>query len=94
MAAKPGAVKSWGEPPNNRRGPSVKHGALAAELKTRPGVWAHALTVGTARSAASTAQAVRSARLSAYAPAGSFDARSRTVSGEYRIYIRYLGGEK
>ena len=36
---------------------------------------------------------VESARLAAYAPAKSFEAASRTVSGKYCVFARYVGDE-
>ncbi|WP_370420375.1 hypothetical protein AB8O64_19860 [Streptomyces sp. QH1-20] len=45
--------------------------------------------------ATSAAQAIRSARLPAYEPAGSYEAVARTVTEggvvEFRVYARYVG---
>ncbi|MGW7435673.1 hypothetical protein [Streptomyces sp. NPDC054849] len=65
--------------------------AIADQLRTRPGQWAHIDSKGTRASAASTAYLVNNGRLGAYAPAGTFEAKSRTVDGEYRVYARYIG---
>ncbi|WP_413800117.1 hypothetical protein [Streptomyces iranensis] len=76
-----------------------KHHAIAAALKERPGEWAVVQRSVSAAGAGSTAQAIRTAKLAAYAPAGSFEAVSRTVKGEngdgeHRIYARFVGGAK
>ncbi|MGW5852128.1 hypothetical protein ACWFQ8_29980 [Streptomyces sp. NPDC055254] len=65
--------------------------AIATQLRTKPGQWAHIDSKSTRASAASTAYAVRNGHLNAYAPAGTFEATSRTVNGEYRVYARYVG---
>jgi hypothetical protein len=73
---------------------ATRHGintAIAAKLRDRPGEWAHINTYTTPGSAASCAQQINSGRLAAYAPAGSFEAKSRTVDGERRVYARYVG---
>jgi hypothetical protein len=44
--------------------------------------------------AASSAQAIRSAKLAAYGPAGAFQAVARTVQGEHRVYARYVGEQR
>ncbi|MDX3214549.1 hypothetical protein PV318_03185 [Streptomyces sp. ME02-6991-2B] len=71
-----------------RRG---KHARAAEELRARPGEWAPVTTGRNAESAAALAQAVRSARLAAYEPAGAFEAAARTVRGQHRVYARYVG---
>lgn len=73
----------------SRRGKGLKHWAIAAALRSRPGEWAFVGTYAQ-RSAASTI-AIRVVRgeLAAYQPAYAYDAVSRTVDGEYRLYARY-----
>jgi hypothetical protein len=48
-------------------------------------------TYGSSAAAASTANTIRSGRLTAYAPTGHYDAKARTVGKEYRVYAVYLG---
>ena len=81
------------EPPADSRssGQYPSNGEVVAALKARPGEWALIRTVSSVSSATSTAYQIRSARLSAFAPAGSFEAVSRTTNGEYRVYARYVG---
>lgn len=68
-----------------------KNAAIAAQLRARPGEWAHVLTVASKATAGSTAHQIRTARLKPYAPVGAFEARSRKVDGEYRVYARFVG---
>lgn len=94
------------EPPEaRRRGPSrLSHAIIAAQLRERPGVWAVIDKRATARSAASTANSIRTARnMAHYRPAGAYEAMSRTVpvkteSGErvkeFRVYARFVGEKK
>ncbi|MFK0069731.1 hypothetical protein [Streptomyces sp. NPDC091046] len=79
-------------PARGRR--ASKHARAAAELRARPGEWAHVTTAGSAESAASLATAIRSARLTAYAPAGSFEAHARTVDDQPRVYVRFVGPQQ
>lgn len=69
--------------------------AYADSLRTRPGVWALLGTHGTAGSARQGAYEIRVAagpRNAPFTPAGSFEAEARTMLGEYRVYVRYVGG--
>jgi hypothetical protein len=81
------------EPLPDTAGRRNKHEAIAAELRARPGAWAHILTVAAQGTATSMAYMVRVARFKAYGPAGTFEARSRTIDGEFRVYARYVGKE-
>jgi hypothetical protein len=74
-----------------RTGYVRKHAAIAALLRERPGDWARILTLSANNSAAAMAYAITAGKLSAY-PAGAFEAKSRTVDGESRVYARYVGG--
>ncbi|MFJ9644988.1 hypothetical protein [Streptomyces sp. NPDC101206] len=64
---------------------------IAAHLRHRPGEWAHIDNKATRASAASTAYLIRTGGLRAYTPTGHYEATSRTVDGEYRVYARYIG---
>lgn len=86
----------WEEPPGAKRGdgPRGKHFAIAAELRTRPGEWAHIVSYANQRTAGSVAYGIRNGLQRAYEPAGAYDAVSRSLGEEYRIYARYVGDEK
>ena len=49
--------------------------------------------VRTAQQAAMLANYVRQARSSAWMPIGAFEAVSRKVDKEYRVYARFVGGK-
>jgi hypothetical protein len=68
-----------------------EHYKAAAALRERPGEWAMVRTAATSNAARSAASQIREGRLTAYRPAGEFDATSRTVGGEFRVYARYVG---
>lgn len=78
---------------SSRRG-GASHEAIAEQLRARPDEWAHILTFPTINSASSTAYSIRKATRKAWGPAGSFEAKSRTVDGEFRVYARYVGGDR
>jgi len=64
-------------------------------LRSRPGEWAllgKYATAGTARQAAYEVRNALDPKDQPFAPAGSFEAQSRTMLGEYRVYVRYVGG--
>ncbi|MFF7880945.1 hypothetical protein ACH40F_08300 [Streptomyces sp. NPDC020794] len=69
--------------------------AFADALRARPGEWAllgkHS-TAGMMRQAAYQIRWALEANDQAFAPAGSFEAESQTLCGEYRVYVRYVGG--
>lgn len=65
--------------------------AFAAALRERPGVsaiWGRQATSGSARQ---EAYVIRKGRMRPFQPAGAFDAAARTLFGEHRIYVRYVG---
>lgn len=93
------------EPPQGRYcNQRLSHAIIAAQLRERPGIWAVIDKRSTARRAANTANAIRSARnMAHYRPAGAYEAMSRTVSvrtedgkrvKEFRVYARYVGEKK
>lgn len=77
------------EPP--ARADRHKHHEAADELRKRPGEWAVVATYHAMATAHSVAQAIKKARLGAYAPAGAFEAKARTVDGQRRVYARFVG---
>lgn len=79
---------------NHKRTTYVRrHAAIAGLLRERPGDWARILTLPANNSAAAMAYAITAGKLTAY-PFGSFEAKSRTVDGESRVYARYVGGDR
>lgn len=68
-----------------------KHAANARQLRARPGAWAVIGVYDKAGTAGSIAYAVKNGTMGPYRPAGTFEAASRKVDGEYRCYARYVG---
>lgn len=83
------------EPPPAKRA-HRNLGKVADELREHPGLWAVvlALPVAERSHATSLARQIRHGLVSYWRPAGVFEAVSRTVDGEARVYARYLGGEE
>ncbi|MHA4776033.1 hypothetical protein L1085_016175 [Streptomyces sp. MSC1_001] len=78
--------------PDDRRGANKRrHTETAAQLRERPGEWAHIFSMGSVTSATSRAYDIQNGRIAAYRPPGAFEARSRTADGTYRVYARYIG---
>lgn len=76
-----------------RGGPKVRIFEVeAAELRTRPNCWAILSRCETQLLAARIATKVRHGDIAAFRPAGTFEATSRTVDGEFRVYARYVSG--
>jgi len=65
--------------------------AFAAALQDRAGEWALLGKYGTAGTARQAAYEVRHGLKPAF-EFGGFEAESRTLCGEYRVYARYVGG--
>lgn len=65
--------------------------AEANQLRARPGEWAHVSTRNTRQAAAGAAMNIRRGNLNPFNPPGAFEAISRTVGGEFRVYARYVG---
>lgn len=82
-----------GPPPSRQR--NTKHALLVAQLKAHPNQWAEIQEKETSARASSAAQAIRSAQLASYAPAGSFQAIARTVVendiARHVVYARFVG---
>lgn len=64
--------------------------AIGAHLRDKPGEWARVTTAPSKTSASSIAGYINQGR-NAVLRAG-FEATSRTVDDEYRVYVRYVGG--
>lgn len=73
------------------RARNTRHADDAVELREHPGQWGHVSTHATRGSAASIAHLISKGALTAYAPEGTYEATSRTVNGEFRVYARYVG---
>ncbi|MFJ5532380.1 hypothetical protein [Streptomyces sp. NPDC093261] len=72
-----------------------KRAAFADALRKRPGDWALLGQHADGTQARYDAYQIRNAELGrneAFAPAGSFEAEARTLMGEARVYVRYVGG--
>lgn len=87
----------WQTPPDAVRGPRPGYNnpidwpAVLATLKANPDRWGIVAVLDDSRSAAQTAYMLRIGRL-AGARGQRFDATSRRVAGEYRVYARYVDG--
>lgn len=80
----------WEEPPAALRGSTAQIAAFAAALRERPGEWALYPRAISATSMGSIGTRIKAGG-SAFTPAGSFDAVTRVVDGERRLYVRYVG---
>jgi hypothetical protein len=95
VATAGGKRLTWEDPPPpHRRADQVSHADVARKLKARPKQWAVVSTYPNSRTAGATASAIRAGRVTAYLPVGEWEATSRTVDGEHRVYARYMGGAK
>ena len=74
------------ENPPRPGGSRTDWGQVAAELRENPGKWALVGTAPTKGAAAAKAYQIKTAKAVPFTPAGSFDATSRAVDGEFRIY--------
>lgn len=79
----------WEEPPSQRQAPA-KYGHIFEAVKERRGDWARVDIPGL-KNPSNFAANTRSGRVQGSKPAGSFDAVTRMVDGERRLYIRYVG---
>lgn len=72
--------------------------AFADALRAQPGTWALLGTHRTSGTARQSAYEIRLAtggpRNTPFAPSKSFEAEARTMFGEYRVYVRYVGGAR
>jgi len=91
-----GVIRWEAPPPRNvsaggRGKAGIDWGPIAAELRSRPGEWALAVTFEAGNLAAQIARLIRRADMTVFGPAGSFEATARKVDGEGRVYVRYVG---
>lgn len=92
--SKPTERLSWEEPPKITTRPRTKFSEAARKLKARKGEWAKVADYPKAGTAATIANIIKTGRSRFFEPAGAFEAVSRTVEGEHRVYARYVGEEK
>lgn len=81
-------------PPPHRNGastPPADYPLIAATLCRAPGRWALIGIAGTSQRAAGWAFRIREGMVDTLAIRGAFDAVSRTVGGEHRVYAKFLG---
>jgi beta-lactamase class D len=66
------------------------------ELKKTPNMWALLGKTGTMGSGTSLAWMIRHAHksMTEFGPAGAFETEARTLLGEHRVYVRYVGEAK
>jgi hypothetical protein len=84
----------WEDPPEGR-GPETrltKWAIIGAALRSRPGEWALVEVKPSAAIASSVARNIRLGLVRVGQP-GEFDATSRNIDGEFRVYARYVGGD-
>lgn len=65
--------------------------AFAVALRARPGVWALMGQHPSSGAARQLAFEIRRTNRLGDFPAGSFEADAKTVMGEHRVYVRYVG---
>lgn len=82
---------AWEEPPVNRSSTWLEE---ASQLRACPGQWAVICIKPHSRAAVAMASHISNGNLAAFRPAGTFEATSRTVDGEARVYARYVGSEE
>jgi hypothetical protein len=86
----PDGVISWEDPPPPGGDGTADHrpwAIVAAELRSRPGIWA---LIDNRSGNISLTTRINQGR-SWWKPAGSFEAVSRFVDGRLHIYARYVG---
>jgi hypothetical protein len=82
---------SWEDPPGRgHRAHLQDHHGISAKLRANPGIWAHVLTYASSTTSASMAGCIRNGRTSAWKPEGAYESAARTVSGEHRVYARFI----
>lgn len=89
------------DPPGRLRTAQLPHSIIAAQLREKSGQWAIVARRSAGPSARGMAYQISHATpLKAYAPAGAFEAMSRTVDvrqddgtrvKEFRVYARFVG---
>jgi hypothetical protein len=87
----------WEDPPQTAKpttGPTLADPTLVAfadTLRANPYRWAVYPRPLTNGSANATARAIKTGVRETFAPAGTFEALTRMVDGQRRLYVRYVG---
>lgn len=81
-----GAVIAW-KPPPGRPTRRVKYHRVAAELRSRPGVWALVKASASPAAARATASHIRRGLVPALLPRGDFEVEVRGLG----VYVRWVG---
>lgn len=77
------------EPPTSQR-VATHNSKVAGALRARPGEWALVRSEHRRSRASSFATQIRGRAL-AFQPAGTFEAVTRVVGSEHRVYARFVG---
>lgn len=88
-AARENGVFAWQDPPPTTRPRTRDWAAVAALLRESPGRWA-LVAAGTRPTVAQLVHQMRRGSITAFRPAGHYDATSRVVDGITRVYARYV----
>lgn len=85
------SVIRWEEPPPSKGMAVHDWPRIGAQLAAAPGKWALVAVCPNGGTAGSTARHVRDGKYEPLAVLGLFEAKSRTIDGEHRVYARYVG---
>lgn len=85
------SVIRWEEPPAAKGSPVHDWPAIGAQLAAAPWRWALVAVCANGTLANSTALNIRKGKYKPLEAIGRFEAKSRTVDGEHRVYARYVG---
>lgn len=85
------SVIRWEDPPASKGMAVHDWPAIGAQLVAAPGKWALVAVCPNGATAGSTARHVRDGKYDSLRDLGVFEAKSRTVGGEYRVYARFVG---
>lgn len=92
MAAKSGSVQyglTWEEPPEVKNGRPAQWPTRLDPLKARPGSWACVATQARGDGGGSLSRTASFIKSGVYG--GGFEAVTRTVDGQTRLYARFVG---
>lgn len=92
MSRRSAPARRFEEPTPPTPDSRAERARVAAAMRTRPGQWLLYGARPSTESARQMARSIRRGELDDF-PAGDFEANSRTICGEYRVYVRYVGGD-
>lgn len=91
------SILRWQDPPPQLNGhvsvgrtPGSPWDDIAKVLRDEPGRWA-VIFEGTAPAANSLAVRIRQAICRCFSPAGTYEARLRSIDGVHTVFVRYVG---